>query len=168
LLTNTGPSTVVIGAFTFGISTTNTAISFVDANTSTVQGSYIFAGKSLFGPDLTGPSTGQSLSVSDVFTTPLSGTVVASGATFGLGHVLFVVGSSSATGGFAISLEGNPATSLSDPSGNVITINTLSNGTVNITGAPEPSSLLLALMGALLIWIRQRRSSRSRIVREPL
>ena len=160
-LNNTGSSTITVGAFTFGISTTNTAISFVDANTSTVLGGYIFAGKSLFGPDLTGPSSGQSLSVSDVFATPLSGALVAPGATLGPGHVLFVVGSNSATGAFTISLVGNPATSLSDPSGNVIAIDTLGDGTVNITGAPEPSSLFLVLMGFSLVWVKRRFSTRT-------
>src|ERR1039457_2312102 len=61
-LTNTGSSTIMVGAFTFGISTTNPAISFTDANTLTVL-------------------DGQSILVSDVFATPLTGAAVASGAT---------------------------------------------------------------------------------------
>src|ERR1017187_3817383 len=64
-LTNTGPSTIIVGAFTFGISINNQAISFTDANISTLLDGYIFAGHSLFGPDLTGPISGQSLLVSD-------------------------------------------------------------------------------------------------------
>ena len=44
LLTNTGPFSISVAAFTFGISTTNSAISFTDGNTSTVLDGYVFAG----------------------------------------------------------------------------------------------------------------------------
>ena len=151
-LTNEGPSNITVAAFTFGLAVNNPAISFTDANTSTVSNSYIFAGHSLFGPDLTGSNSGQSLLVSDVFSTPLSGTVVDSGATFDLGHILFTVGSNSSPGPFTVTLD-DLATSLSDPSGTNITINTLSNGTLTVTGAPEPSSLLLLLAGAGFILV---------------
>jgi len=152
-LTNTGPSALTFGAFTFGISTTNTAISFTDAKTSTVLDGYIFAGHSLFGPDLTGPSSGQSLSVSDVFATPLAGATVLSGATFDLGHILFTVAPNAAAGAFTVSLLANPATSFSDPSGNNIAVNTLTNGSVTIsaTTTPEPSSLFLLFAGVPLL-----------------
>jgi hypothetical protein len=134
-LTNTGSSTIMVGAFTFGISTTNPAISFTDANTLTVL-------------------DGQSILVSDVFATPLTGAAVASGATVDLGHVLFTVASDSAIGVFTTSLLATPATSLSDTSGAHIVIDTLSNGTVTVGGVPEPSSLLLLLSGVALICVR--------------
>ena len=57
-LTNTGPSAVPIGGFSFGVSIANPNVSFTDANTSTAA-FYIFTGNSLFGPDLTGPTSGK-------------------------------------------------------------------------------------------------------------
>ena len=46
LLNNTGPS-ISVGAFTFGVTTTDTDITFVSADTSTTADPYIFAGYSL-------------------------------------------------------------------------------------------------------------------------
>jgi hypothetical protein len=57
-LTNTGPSAVSIAAFTFEISAANTDMTFTDANTGTGLAPYIFAGNSLFGPDITVSNTG--------------------------------------------------------------------------------------------------------------
>src|SRR5215813_8248116 len=48
-LTNTGPSGITVGGFSFGISTGNPDISFRESNTST-SAPYIFDGLSLFGP----------------------------------------------------------------------------------------------------------------------
>lgn len=163
-LANTGSSSSTVGAFTFEISTTNSAISFTGADTSTVLNGYIFAEDSLFGPNLTGPNSGQTLFTSDMPATPFSGTVIDPGMTFGLAHIFFSVDASSAAGAFAISLTGYPATSLSDPDGNSIAIDKFSNGAINITGVnttvPEPTSLLFLLTGIPLIWVMHRLSPR--------
>jgi hypothetical protein len=102
----------------------------------------------LFGPDLTGAVSGQSLITSDVALQPLSGGTLGSGTTVGLGHVLFSVAANASPGSYAIDLTPFPATSLSDFSGNAIKIDTLSAGQITITGAssvPEPSSIFLFL-----------------------
>src|SRR5450631_1810049 len=52
LLTNTGPSIQNIAGFAFELSTADTNITFTDVTTSTTTASYIFAGDSLFGPDI--------------------------------------------------------------------------------------------------------------------
>lgn len=152
-LSNTGPSAVTIAAFSFGVITPNLNISFTDANTSTVSSPYIFVGNSLFGPDLTGPTSGQSLATSDVFATVLAGATLNAGTTVGLGHLLFNV-SSAATGGVSpVTLSAFPVTSLADPTGNNVAFQTLSPGQITITGAaavPEPSTAVMLLFGALL------------------
>lgn len=158
--TNDGSSAITVGAFTFGLSIPNTAINITDVTTAV--NNYIFAGDSLFGPDLSGPLTGQTALASDVFDIPLSGTTVAPGATVGLGEVFFTVDSTSATGPFITGLVADPAvTSLSDPSGNAITIDALTDGAINVSvptsGVPEPSTLLLLLAAAPVLYRRKRR-----------
>jgi hypothetical protein len=151
-LTNTGPAVAPIGGFTFGISIANPNVSFTDANTST-SAFYIFTGHSLFGPDLTGATSGQSLHTSDVFDTPNNGVAIDSGATVGIGHILFDVLPGASPGPFAVNLSA-PFTSLSDFSGNVTRIETLAAGQITIEGVgaiPEPGTLGLLLAGVMMI-----------------
>lgn len=154
-LTNSGPSAVTIGGFSFGISITNPNVSFTDANISTTAAPYIFAGNSLFGPDLTGLTSGQSLETSDVFGTPNNGVSLGSGATVGIGHILFDVSAAAVTGTFPVTLAASPFSSLSDAFANDIPVNRLSPGEIAITGSvaevPEPSTLCTLLAGLVSI-----------------
>ena len=148
-LTNSGPGALALGGFSFGIVTANHNISFTDAETATTA-AYIFEGNSLFGPDLTGPTSGQSLSASDAFSIPLSGISLSSGSTVGLGHILFDVSPFATAGSFPVDLEIFPLTSLSGPSANNINIDSLLPGRITITGGeaiPEPSSLIMVFAG---------------------
>jgi hypothetical protein len=152
-LTNSGPDALAVGGFSFGIVTANPNISFTDAGTLTTA-AYVFAGNSIFGPDLTGLTSGQSLIASDAFNIPLSGISLSSGNTVGLGHILFDVSPLAAAGTFPVNLEVFPMTSLSDPSGNTVNIDSLLSGQITISGAeavPEPSSLVLFFAGALFL-----------------
>ncbi len=157
-LTNSGPSAVIIGGFSFGISIANPDISFTDANTGTAA-PYVFGVDSLFGPDLTGPTSGQTLSASDLFSVPLAGVTLSAGSTVGLGHVLFDVAPGAAGGFFPVDLTPFPTTSLSDASGSDIPVSTLLAGSITIPSAvvPEPSSTLLLIFGAALLWTAARR-----------
>jgi hypothetical protein len=149
-LTNSGPNSLLVGGFSFGIVTANPNITFQGANTSTTN-SYIFEGASLLGPDLAGPD-GQSLTAADAFDTPLSGVSLTAGSTVGLGHILFDVSPFASPGSFPVDLEIFPVTSLADPSANNIAIDTLVSGEITITGGiatPEPSSLLLVFAGVI-------------------
>ena len=151
-LINSGPSAVTVGAFSFGIATANPNISFTDANTATVLAPYIFAGNSFFGPDLTGPTSGQSLTASDLYAIP-SGISLAAGTTVGLGHVLFDVSLSASAGAFAVNFD-LPKTSLADPLGSTLGLTALLPGEITITGGaavPEPSSLFPLLACAMLV-----------------
>lgn len=151
LLSNTGPSALTVGAFTFAISVANATVSFTDANTSTELNAYIFAGHSLFAPDLSGPNVGPSIKVSDVYDTPFAGGMIASGTTVGLAHVLFSVALNTPPGLLTPLFVEGAATSLADASGAAIQITTLTNGSITVTGTPEPSSLALVGLGAGLL-----------------
>ena len=160
-LTNTGPSSVTVGSFSFGIQADTSNITFNNVTTATTPATYIFNGTSLFGPDITvSTSTGPppSISASDITTIP-AGVVVASGSTVGLGHVFFNAGP--ATGITGLTFQ--PAnTNLTDPSLANIPITTLTSGTVTVTpSVPEPSSLVIAgiVAGGLLVVHRRRRAS---------
>jgi len=147
-LINMSSAPITVGAFSFQLSTANTNITFTGATTSTAA-TYVFSGNSAFGPDI-GAASGQNLSGSDLAATPLSGTAVGVGDTFGLGHVLFDVSAGAASGTFPVDLAVFPDTSLSDPSGNNIPIDTLLPGEITIPNAgtaPEPSSLILLAIG---------------------
>jgi len=165
-LSNLDPLAVTIGGFSFGISIANLDISFTGANTSTAA-AYIFGTDSVFGPILTGPTSGQSLATADLFIIPFSGVTLDSGTTVGLGHVLFDVSPNAASGSFPVDLALFPTTSLSDESGNDVPIDTLSNGLITIKpeAVPEPSSLSMFLSGVAVVAVMvggRRRAGASR------
>jgi hypothetical protein len=147
LLDNTGPGSVSISAFSFGITTLDPGITFTDATIGTVT-PYIFGSDTLFGPDIT-ITSGVSLTASD---SPLSvpSYTVASGATVGLGHVSYSIAGGAGLGLFAITLD-PLATSLADAGGNNISGITLTNGSLDVV-VPEPSTLLFGglALGAML------------------
>lgn len=161
-LTNSGASAVTIGGFAFQVSIANSKIDFIDVNTSTAA-DYIFSGTSQFGPDLSGPDSGQTISASDVFFIPSSGTAIHSGQTLGLGHVVFDVSAKATAGVFPVDLAPYPITSLSDALGNDVNIDVLSPGQITITGptaVPEPSSFFLFLSSSITAALGARRSRR--------
>ena len=160
LLTNTGPSGISIDGFTFGLQTANANISFTDVTINTSTASYIFAGNSLLGPDLTGPITGQSVNTFDL--TAASATSIAAGSTFGLGHVFFSVAGGATPGGYAVNFVA-PSTSLADAAGAPVAITSLVGGTVTIDSAvPEPSSLVPVALALLIgLHVSSRKRARS-------
>jgi hypothetical protein len=165
LLTNSGLSAVWIAGFTFELSVSSTDIVLTNANTATLLHPYIFSGgTSTFGPIITVANTGQDLSASDVYSVFGSGATLDTGATLGLGHILFDVSATAASQTVPVMFAGSPATSLSDPS-NDVPIDALSNGQININGVngvvPEPSSLVLLLTAGSLIWVGFRIRQRS-------
>lgn len=156
-LSNTGPSAVTIGAFSFGVTTANSGISFTGANVSTLT-PYIFAGDSLFGPDIT-ISSGQALMASDLFDISFNGASIASGSTVGLGHLLFDVAPGAGSGVFPATLVAFPTTSLADDQGIDVPIQTFSSGNITIgaAAAPEPSSWSALAFGIALVLIYESR-----------
>ncbi len=145
LFTNTGPTSVTIGGFSFELTVGNTAITFQDVTTGTSPSPYIFGSLGLSGPSIGTVVTGQDIMASDLDSFIDSGTTVASGQTVGLGHLLFDVAGNAAAGTYAVSLVGYPASSLSDPFSNNIPITSLNDGSITIQGqgVPEPASMVL-------------------------
>jgi hypothetical protein len=148
-INNTGPSPITVDAFSFGISTANPNIDFTDATTATVL-PYIFAGNSLFGPDIA-TLRGQELIASDIYA-GVNGAVISSGSTVGLGHVLFSIAPGAAPGIFPGRFD-PIATSLSTVSGVAIPITSFAAGDITISEVhviPEPSFTALLLLVSLL------------------
>ena len=152
-LTNTGPSAVNIAAFSFEVNVSSSQVTFTDATFNTTANPYIFAGNSLFGPEiLTSISNGgQTLDAADATFNALD-VSVGSGENVGLGHVLFTT-SGTLTSDATVSFTGFPSTALADAAGTNVPIDTITNGTISpvATVVPEPSTLILATIG-LATW----------------
>jgi len=165
-LTNNGPSDVTIGGFSFGISVPSTSgITFTDVTTNTAT-PYIFAGTSLFGPDITNP--GQTLPATDITASDItenpSGIDVASGSTVGLGLVFFSVAANAAPTSVSVNFDDYPVSSLSDENGNNVSIDTFEGSAILVApstaAVPEPSAAA-ALAGLVLAagtFVRHRRA----------
>ncbi len=175
LLNNTGPS-ISVGAFTFGVTTTDTDITFVSADTSTTADPYIFAGYSL-DDDFSVPlnaTSGSSLEADDA-SFPVLGVTVGTDQTVSLGRVLYDVAPGAALGSFTITFTTDPGdNSLSDPDANAINIDSLQSAQVPIgSSVPEPASLLLVPAGLLALrrrrarWVHPPASVRLNIESEP-
>ncbi|MFI5458056.1 MAG: hypothetical protein ACHRXM_21680 [Isosphaerales bacterium] len=164
---NTGVP-VDIAGFSFEISVAaGSGVSFTGADTNTSTNLYIFAGNSLFGPNIYVPSVPPSPTTLDASDLAASGsTTLGTNSTLGLGRVFFDVASSAPGGPVTVSLTDYPATGLVDPNGNPIPIDTRNNGTIMIMGGggvPEPSALVSATLGLLGgAWLirRMRRTAR--------
>ncbi len=158
-LTNTGPSSIDVAAFAFEFSTSSSYIDFTGATTSTTAAPYIFAGSSLFGPNITASATGGTLEASDISILS-SGVTVAAGSTVGLGHILFNVSSLAPASVVPVTFEAYPSTSLTGPTGNNITINALLSGDIDIQPGtmpvvPEPSMIMIYSVGIGLAAVSQ-------------
>jgi hypothetical protein len=163
-LQNTGVASVNIAGFSFGVSTMGTDITFTLADVNTVTLPYIFAGHSLFGPNIS-TSTGHSLTASDLDSNP-SGTDVGPASTVGLGRLLFDVAPGAAAGPHTVAITPFPTTSLTDSNGNNVPITTLVDGTIIVTAGPqlvpEPASLTSAAVAlAAGAWLFVRRRGRT-------
>jgi hypothetical protein len=161
-LTNTGPSSVGIGAFTFELTVGSTDITFTGVTTATAA-PYIFDGLGLIGPDIAVPGfTGQDIMASDLFSVFGSGATLGAGVTVGLGHLVFDV-SGNASGVYPILLAAFPGTTLSDFDGNDVPITSLANGSVTtVRSVPEPSAMLLLGVGGGLLFLRRHRGTAAR------
>lgn len=162
LLANASGADISVAGFSFGVTTTDTNVTFESADTSTTD-QYIFAGDSFdvinFIP-LSVSSPGQSLVALDL-TNDGAGITIANGQTVGLGRVYFDVSPAAPVlVPFTINFSTNPGdNSLSGTGLNAISFSFASGGqTVTVTpSTPEPATLLLAPAGLLLLLFRKHR-----------
>ena len=161
-LSNTGPNAITLGGFSFEISVAGAGITLTSATTATAI-SYIFAGVSLFGPNINTSGPGSTLGASDLWDFSGATPTVGAGGTVGLGHVFFDVAAGT-SGPFSVSFSPYGFTSLSDLLGSNLAADLVQLGTITVNdpgGAaiPEPSSLVLVAMPALYLMYRRRRSA---------
>jgi hypothetical protein len=158
MLTNTGPSSITLGAFLFELTTTDANITFTSVTTATILFAYVFSGHSLFGPTISTSGPGQTIDASDFFDTPNGGAVIGSGISVGLGHVFFDIAGGDTPGPKTVDFTAFPATALSDNLGNNITFNS-SPGTITVlsSAVPEPSTMMLALLGFPALLLARKR-----------
>ena len=179
LLTNTGPSAINIAAYSFGVVTTDTDITFTEADVSTVVSPYIFAGNSFVATFLGGitdipapvglpPLPAQVLTANDVANNPGSFTTVAAGQTVDLGRVLFNVAPNAVIQSFTVSFimtlfpsppGGYAYNNLSDENGNAINIDTFQSASFNVT------AVVPALDGPVQVSYQVRPSPRRLVYR---
>lgn len=156
ILENTGPDAVSLNGFSFGLEV-GPELELLGATTATTA-PYIFAGHSLFGPNIT-LTTGASLLASDAYDNIPGSISLASGATVGLGWVEFGI-LTDTPGDYSVTLTAFPDTSLS-LDGADVPISLLADGTITLV-TPEPGSLALALSAlglGVVIRLRARRGA---------
>ena len=159
-LTNSGPGTLSVAAFTFEVSVTEPTITLTGASVSTGANPYIFAGDSfdeingftLDYVNTAGPSP-QRLDASDL-SNDLAGMQIAPGASIDLGKVFFDVANPAQAGNFAVSFTGvvsnvANANNLSTPEGDGIAVDSFSSGTIQVVPLPRAAVLFGSGVGAL-------------------
>ena len=163
-ITNSGPSAQNISAFTLALSVgASSGITFTGGNESSAA-TYLFTSLDSFDIALGQPYTavpppsGQSVQASDL-SLGGTGTTIASGSTFGLGHIEFDVAPGTPAGPVTVSLAAtclsfDVCTSLSDFAGSAVPF-TVSDGAITVTpgtsAVPEPGTLWLGLLGVVAI-----------------
>ncbi len=143
-VTNNGTDPDVIDSFAFVVETASAGITFTGSTDGTAN-PYIFAGNSMFGPDLNLLPAGQSMDGSDIAYTG-NGYILDASSTIAIGEVFYNVADGVSAGPVTVSFLPTPATSFSDIDGSLFDIESLNSGTIEVTpgsAVPEPSSLSL-------------------------
>ena len=152
----------VIDAFDFELSSASSDIVFTSATIGTTN-PYIFdVADSLFGPTISTTPDGQTVIASDVWGGTGNGYSLGAGATVAIGEVFFNVQGGTDAGPYTISFSPTSVTTFSDANGDLFNIQSLTPGTITVTGAastPEPSTLatMELALAALAFASRARR-----------
>ena len=146
-------------SFTLEITSDNPGVTFTQVTTGTSH-PYVFAGNSLFGPDITS-SPGTTLDGGDATATPPFADITLAPSTYGMGLVFFNIDPGAATGPVTFSFGNAAVNVFSDAGGDTITPS-LNSLQLNIQAAavPEPSALLPLAALALAAGFRLRRTGR--------
>ena len=162
LLTNTGSSTVAVGAFTFAISTSSSEVNFTSASTTTTAAPYIFEGNSfdaINGLPLA-TRTGQDLTASDIANNAIQ-SFLNSATTLSLGKVFYTISPSARFEAVDIAFS-STATSLSDYLGRPVPATTV-NGQITLAPEPRQTAVVAALLGVLFVFSVRRARVRKRV-----
>ena len=168
-LTNTGTSSAddaLISGFSFEITATSTDVTFGGVSTSTNSVPYIFAGNSLYGPDINLGigSGGQSISAGDNYALANSDIRLAYGQTIGLGFVSFELSSTTSLKPIGITFTAYPTTGVNDSTGFQYEFNLPANTRIDVTSVvPEPSTLITLGIGMLGLLVAKRHMLRHRV-----
>jgi hypothetical protein len=160
-LTNTGSvSSPEIAAFQFQLMVSGASgVTFDDADISTANHAYIFGTDTSAPPLSFDAFPNTAFTASDLYTIPDGGVALGAGQTVGLGRVTFDV-ALSAAGISPVTIVPNFTDSVLDPNGDTISLPyQFVNGSINVTSSasvPEPSSLVLALLGITATYTRFR------------
>jgi hypothetical protein len=164
LLSNTGPSGILVAGFNFGVTTTDTDVTFVSADTATTSQPYIFLGNS-FDVQNSLPlnlTSGASLLGNDS-TGDFSNVSVGAGQTLALGRVLYNVSPTAAPGPFTVRFTTGAAdNNLTQADATSVPVDTFQTATITIEATPEPATLLLIPAGLLALGWRKRAAQRAR------
>ena len=163
-LTNDGSvDSPLIAAFQFQLTVSGASgVTFTDADISTANNPYIF-GADTSAPPLSFDSfPNTQFTASDVFSVMNSGVAIEAGDTVGLGRVTFDV-APTASGVVPVTIVPDLVDSVLDIDGNPIPLPyQFVNGSVQVSGVPEPSSLVLALLGITAVCLGRSRHVNSK------
>jgi hypothetical protein len=171
-LTNSGASpSPQIAAFQFQLMVSGASgVTFVDVDTLTANHPYIFGTNTSAPPLSFDAFPNTAFTASDLYTLLSGGVVLGAGETVGLGRVTFDVALSASGGSVPVTIVPNFTDSLFDQNFNAITLPVqFVNGSIKVTPVspiPEPSSLVLALLGiTACLWRAQRMGAGAETVR---
>ena len=176
-LTNTGPTSVNVGADSFELTLSGSGdVQFTSASTATSLQPYIYGSESLVNnqpPILQIPFTYASFPNTDFIASdswdfvdaPGGYATIAGGQTVGLGLIGFSVSSTASLGAYQVGF--GPGTTLTDPTPTPLTIDNEIGGTINVgiqiaSVVPElPTSIMwmfAAATGPVMWWSRRRKA----------
>ena len=179
-LTNTGTTSAddaLIAGFSFeitaastdvtfnGVSTSTSSVTFNGVSTSTSSVPYIFAGNSLYGPDINLGigAGGQSISAGDNYAPTNADITLAHGQTIGLGFVSFELSPTTPLNPIHVSFTAHPTTGVNDSTGFQYAFVLPGNAQIDVTSAvPEPSTLVTLGVGMLGLIVAKRSMVRHR------
>jgi hypothetical protein len=121
-----------------------------------VPGNYIFDGFTTFGFLVSPPPTGGVIGFNDATVNPTDFRTFNAGDSWVLGRVYFTVDPLATTPAEVPIVIDAGITTVTDPGGNPITFSPL-NGSISLKSVPEPSSFVLAGLGAGFVGLALRR-----------
>ena len=169
-LTNTGTTSAddaLIAGFSFEITAASTDVTFTGVSTSTNSVPYIFAGNSLYGPDINLGigAGGQSIGAGDNYAIANADITLAHGQTIGLGFVNFELSPTTPLNPIDVTFTAYPTTGVNDSAGFEYAFNLPDNAQIHVTSTvPEPSTLITLGIGVLGLMVAKKYRKKTRLM----